>query len=111
MTIPRNAAPARSRLPAPRLATPLLLVLAPVGVRVSPARAPQYSLAPPRYDASPHEPVDVGAFAGTGFRGEAKPWSPGRCVRFVARTTRPIDLRGGARPGGPAWAGRAPGER
>src|ERR1051325_9442496 len=108
MTIPRNAAPARSRLPAPRLATPFLLVLATVGLGVSPVRAHQFWLAPTRYDAKPHEPVDVGAFAGTGFRGEAKPWSPGRCVRFVARTTRLIDLSRGGGPGGTAWARFAP---
>jgi len=108
MTTPRSATPARSRTPRPRLVTPFVLVLATATLGVSPARAHQYWLAPTRYDAKPHQPVDVGAFAGTGFRGEAKPWSPGRCVRFVARTTRLIDLSRAGAPGETAWTRFAP---
>jgi uncharacterized GH25 family protein len=72
------------------------------------ALAHQYWLAPTRYDAQPQQPVSVSAYAGTGFRGEAKPWSPGRCVRFVARTGKSIDLSRGASPGETAWARFAP---
>src|SRR5437762_11182563 len=108
MTTPRNATPARPRAPRPRLGTVLPLVLVAAALAASPARAHQYWLAPTRYDAKPHEPVGVGAFAGTGFRGEAKPWSPARCVRFVARTSRLIDLSRAAAPGATAWARFAP---
>ena len=66
--------------------------------------AHQYWLAPARYDAPPGEPVTVRAFAGTGFRGEWKPWAPDRCVRFVARAARAVDLGRGAPVGEEAWA-------
>ena len=82
----------------------LLLLVLVVGTDVAPALAHQYWLAPARYDARPQVPVEIGAFAGTGFRGEPKPWSPGRCVRFVARTTRQIDLGRAASPGETVWA-------
>src|SRR5262245_12818807 len=74
----------------------------------SPAAAHQYWLAPSAYAPAPHTPVQVAAYAGTGFRGEAKPWSPGRCVRFVARTSRLLDLSRAAAPGDTAWARFAP---
>lgn len=73
-----------------------------------PALAHEYWLAPARYDVRPQQPVELGAFAGTGFRGERKPWSPVRCVRFVARTTRTLDLARGATPGEEVWARFAP---
>lgn len=83
-----------------------LLFLASFGA--GPALAHQYWLAPTRYDSRPRQAVEVGAFAGTGFRGEPKPWSPGRCVRFVLRTSRSIDLSRIAAPGQTAWARFAP---
>src|SRR5512134_2779863 len=61
------------------------LALALVAALATPAAAHQYWLAPARYDAASGEAVAVRAFAGTGFRGEWKPWSPERSVRFVAR--------------------------
>src|SRR5882762_397759 len=70
--------------------------------------AHQYWLAPSRYDGAPHTAIEVGAFAGTGFRGEPKPWSPARCKRFVARTAKVIDLSGAASPGATTWAKFAP---
>src|SRR5882762_3720206 len=91
-----------------RVAAGLLLALLVTGGGVAPASAHQYWLAPSRYDAQPKQPVEVSAFAGTGFRGEAKPWSPGRCVRFVARTSRLIDLSRAAAPGETTWARFAP---
>lgn len=54
------------------------------------------------------QPVEVGAVAGTGFRGERKPFSPTRCVRLVAQAGRTLDL---ARLGGAGefvWARFAP---
>ena len=86
------------------LGSALLLASLAAG-RVS---AHQYWLAPSRYVAVPQQPVEVSAFAGTGFRGEPKPWSPGRCVRFVARTVRSIDLSRAAAPGETTWARFAP---
>ena len=87
----------------------LVLRLALAGVLLpAPVSAHQYWLAPSRYDAPPHAAVEVGAFAGTGFRGEPKPWSPSRCVRFVARTSQVIDLSRGAAPGATTWARFAP---
>jgi len=73
-----------------------------------PVSAHQYWLGPSRYDPAPRVAVEVGAFAGTGFRGEPKPWSPARSVRFVARTTKVIDLSPGASPGSLTWARFAP---
>ena len=50
----------------------------------------------------------MSAYAGTGFRGEPKPWSPAHCVRFVARTSRLVDLTRAASPGETTWARFAP---
>ena len=86
----------------------LLRALLVAAIQVVPAFAHQYWLAPARYDTQPKRPVEIAAFAGTGFRGEAKPWSPGRCVRFVARTSRLIDLSRGAAAGETTWARFAP---
>ncbi len=73
-----------------------------------PAFAHEYWLAPARYDVRPQPPVELGAIAGTGFRGERKPWSPARCVRFVARAERTLDLARGATSGEDVWARFAP---
>src|SRR3954466_5127649 len=84
---------------------PALTFLALFAVPVS---AHQYWLAPTHYDPSPGVAVEVGAFAGTGFRGEPKPWSPARVLRFVARTSKLIDISRGASPGSTTWARFAP---
>jgi len=68
------------------------------------ASAHQHWLAPELYDPSPGQAVSVRAFAGTGFRGEAKVWAPERCVRLTARTARLVDLARGGSPGGESWA-------
>lgn len=72
------------------------------------ARAHEYWLSPSRYDARAGETLTIGALAGEGFRGEWKPWSPGRAVRFVARTDRLVDLARGARAGASPWVSFAP---
>jgi|SRR5262245_1967000 len=102
------------RLPAKRTTTPhptlahtvrrLVPALLFAGVCAAPASAHQYWLAPSRYDAPAGEIVTLRVFAGTGFRGEWKPWSPIRSVRFVARTDRIIDLTRGASLGSDQWA-------
>jgi hypothetical protein len=55
-----------------------------------------------------HDTVEIGALAGTGFRGERKPYSSARCVRFIARTARVVDLTRVAGNGDLAWARFAP---
>ncbi len=52
--------------------------------------------------------VQVGALAGTGFRGERKPFSPPRCVRMVVRAARSLDLARVAGSGKLVWARFAP---
>src|SRR5882762_1246091 len=69
-----------------------------------PADAHQFWLAPSGYVTPPGRALEIRAFAGTGFRGEAKPWSPAHCVRFVARAARVLDLTRAASPGDFAWA-------
>src|SRR5881628_1823158 len=69
-----------------------------------PAEGHQFWLAPSEYVAPPGRALEIRAFAGTGFRGEAKPWSPAHCVRFVARTARLLDLTRAASPGDFVWA-------
>lgn len=79
----------------------IALLAAPVG-------AHEYWLAPSRYAGAVHEAVEVGALAGTGFRGERKPFSSARCLRFEARTGRRLDLSKVARDGELVWARFAP---
>ena len=55
----------------------------------------------------PGEPVVVGALSGTGFRGEARPWSNDRCVEFAWDTGRRMALAPLARDGETRWATRA----
>lgn len=86
------------------LALAVLLLALPAGR----AHAHEYWLSPSRYDVAPRQPVAIGALAGTGFRGEWKPWSPGHAIRLVARTDRTVDLTRGARPGDSPWLSFAP---
>jgi hypothetical protein len=74
-------------------------------------RAPlahEYWLSVSRYTAAPREAILIGGVAGTGFRGERKPYSPPRCVRFIARTSRDLDLSRVGRIGDVQWARFAP---
>ena len=66
--------------------------------------AHEFWLAPSKYVAPPRTPLEIRALAGTGFRGESKPWSPAHCVRFVARAARLLDMTPAATPGEFAWA-------
>ncbi len=74
------------------------------GVQVPSARAHQFWLSPSSYVGAVGRPVTVDALAGTGFRGERKPWSPTHAIRFVARTARIIDLTQAASAGDMTWA-------
>jgi len=81
----------------------LLLAGAPHG-----AAAHEFWIAPTRYEATPGTPVELAACAGTGFRGERKPWSPDHAVRFTLRPAKSIDLTRAASPGDVVWTRFAP---
>ena len=87
--------------PAPALLVALLTLPRPVS-------AHEFWIAPSRYDAVQGTTIDLGTAAGTGFRGEKKPWSPDHAVRFVLRTAKPIDLARAATPGEMTWTRFAP---
>src|SRR3954466_6728547 len=72
------------------------------------ASAHEFWLAPSRYIAGPGAAITVRAFAGTGFRGESKPWDPTHSVRFIARTSRSIEMTRAASPGDLTWIRFAP---
>lgn len=92
------------RTPGRTLTLLALLLIGPA----SAARAHQFWLSPSIYSGAPCRPIAVGAFAGTGFRGEGKPWSPDHAVRFLVRAGRVLDLAPAAAPGDFAWARFAP---
>jgi len=90
-------------------AHPLLLAcLIWLAASPSPGEAHEFWLAPSAYVAGPGRAVEIRALAGTGFRGEPKPWSPARCIRFIAKTARTVDLTRAASPGDLAWVRFAP---
>jgi hypothetical protein len=72
------------------------------------ARAHELWLAPSRYEARRGTTIEVDAVAGTGFRGERKPYSAAAAVRFTARAAHDLDLRRRAGDGELAWARLAP---
>jgi len=74
----------------------------------SAATAHEFWITPSRYDAAPGVAIELGAAAGTGFRGERKPWSPDHSLRFVLRTGKSIDLARVATPGELTWTRFAP---
>jgi len=67
------------------------------------ASAHEFWIAPSRYDAVKGATLELSAVAGTGFRGERKPWSPDHAVRFTLRTAKAIDLARAASPGEMTW--------
>ncbi len=77
-----------------------LLVSSAVPARVS---AHEYWLAPSRYNAAAGDSLRLGAFVGTGFRGEARPFAARRTVRFLARGAALVDLSRGAENGALTW--------
>ena len=98
-----------NRPPEPRGLRPALVaVLLAAILPVPPATAHEYWLAPSRYHASPNQGVDLSALAGTGFRGERKPYAAPHCVRLVVRAGRLLDLSRVARDGEYTWAHFAP---
>lgn len=94
-----------------RLRGGLALVLVLVGLALTaalPVAAHEYWLAPSRYLRSPNRPIELSALAGTGFRGERKPFAPAHCERLSVHATRTLDLTPVAREGGYTWARFAP---
>ena len=107
--------PRRFRMPGlstrPRCRAPLPAVIAVLMAALgagSPAAAHQYWLAPSRYLGAAGKTVEIGAIAGTGFRGERKPFNPSRCVRLVVRSRRLLDLAPLGRQGEFVWGSFAP---
>jgi uncharacterized GH25 family protein len=86
----------------------LLACVVTVTLAANHAAAHEFWLAPSRYAGGPGVPVTIRALAGTGFRGEEKPWDPGHSVRFVARAGRSIDMTRATSPGDFTWARFAP---
>lgn len=70
----------------------------------APAAAHEYWLAPSRYQAARGDAIAIAAFAGTGFRGEAKPFATTRAVKFVLMAGRTVDLTPVAANGDLTWA-------
>jgi uncharacterized GH25 family protein len=69
-----------------------------------PCGAHEFWLAPSSYRAATGDSLAVGAFVGTGFRGEARPWAAHRVRRFFARDAAPLDLARVASGGSSTWA-------
>ena len=84
------------------------LALALVAAAPVPAIAHEFWLSPSRYSATQGVPIELSAAAGTGFRGERKPWSPDRAIRFVLRAAISIDLTRASSPGAMTWTRFAP---
>ena len=81
----------------------VILCAAPRG-----AAAHEFWLSPSGYEAAKGAGVELSAAAGTGFRGERKPWSPDHAVRYVLRGAKPVDLTRAAGPGDMVWTRFAP---
>jgi len=67
-------------------------VLTALALAAPPARAHEYWLSPSTYRTHPGDTLAVAAYAGTGFRGEEKPFARARAVRLELRTRRETDL-------------------
>src|SRR5437867_2647473 len=97
----------RGPVPAPFVALAAATVLAAL-LAALPAAAHEYWLEPSRHVAEPQQAVELSALAGTGFRGERKPFAGAHCVRLVVRAARTLDLSRVARDGEFTWARFAP---
>jgi uncharacterized GH25 family protein len=75
-----------------------LVLLATVAL-AAPARAHEFWLSPSRYRAGAGDTVEVSAYIGTGFRGELKPYTVPRVVRFTLRAAKELDVSKLARNG------------
>ena len=73
--------------------------------------AHEYWLAPSSYTAPANRPVTLTALAGTGFRGERKPFAASHCARLIVRAARTLDLGLVARSGDYTWASFTPADQ
>jgi uncharacterized GH25 family protein len=64
-----------------------------LGLAASAAQAHEYWLQPDRYQAAAGDTIEVGAFAGTGFRGERKPYPAPRALRLSLTAAHTMDMR------------------
>ena len=87
------------------IAVPVAMVALLV-VLTTPCRstAHEYWLAPSTYRATVGDTVTVGAWAGTGFRGERKAYAPSRVRRFERFGPARMDLADTNRQGKTVWA-------
>ena len=85
-----RAAPWSIAAPGPALALSLALALPPA---VPPAAAHEYWLQPSRYRAAAGDTLAIAAFAGTGFRGERKPYAAPRTLALTLEGPRALDMR------------------
>jgi uncharacterized GH25 family protein len=79
--------------------SPLLLSLILCAATAPIVSAHEYWLQPSTYRAAAHDTLLIAAFAGTGFRGERKPYPAPRTVRLTLVGPKSIDLRPGATNG------------
>jgi uncharacterized GH25 family protein len=79
--------------------------------RIGPVAAHEYWLAPSNYRPGPGDTVAVRVFVGTGFRGESKPYTPRRTVRFTYEAGRAVDLTAVGVNGETVWARIVPTDR
>src|SRR5262245_27769349 len=102
--------PPRSHRARRALSLPMLAALVALAssLAAAPSDAHEYWLAPSQYRVPARQAIDLSALAGTGFRGEKKPFTALHCVRFLARTTRVLELTPIARDGEYTWARFAP---
>ena len=68
------------------------------------AHAHQYWLVPSDYTPHRGDVVEIGARSGVGFGGEARPWTPERCVTFTWSAGAARSLAGEAAAGDAVWA-------
>ena len=92
MTIRNPATPRRPSF-ALRLAMAALAMADLALAAASPAHAHEYWLAPSRYRAGAGDTLGVSAYAGTGFRGERKPYAASRTLALTLHGPRTLDMR------------------
>src|SRR5690348_15161086 len=81
-----------------------LLALLLLAVACATADAHEYWLSTNTWRCAPGDSVVVRSMVGTGFRGEMKPFTPKRTVRFTFEGARSIDLSAAAVNGETVWA-------
>lgn len=69
-----------------------------------PAAGHEHWLMPSTYRPQPGDTLQVTAWVGTGFQGEAKTWSPARCAGFMVVERVSRSLAGVAVEADPVWA-------